>query len=702
LPLGWAQSAKLGLALIPLDPLSSQHAVDIQARLSQIESLLNTDPAQAESEASELLSIVPEHQMAMLFQGIARRLRGNAASAIEVLTLLSASSPDAPLVHLQLGLALHETGQNDRAIGSLHRAVKVKPDFGDAWLALADILIMTGDNKAADAAFTQYVNFSTSDPLLIQAANALKENRISEAEAILRGNLEQNPIDIVALCLLADVAERTDGINEAEVMLQRCLELSPSYRRARHNYAVILMRQNKITEALRESNRLLADEPKNREVRKLKAAILVRLRDYDESITICESLLNENSNEPAVWTSLGHMLKTVGRREECIGAYEKAIALAPHFGEPYWSLANLKTLQFSDEQLKEMRVQLNKPNLAEVDRLHFHFAIGKALEDRGEFDESFQNYAAGNQLRLNKRPYTASEMSDHVRRCKSLFSAEFFAARADAGANAADPIFILGMPRAGSTLVEQILASHSDVEGTMELSNMVAIAKSLDQVEIGDAGLTYPEVLVGIEEETFRQLGQSYIEQTRVQRKLGTPYFIDKMPNNFAHIGLIHLILPKARIIDIRRHPLACGFSLFKEHFAGGQNYSYSLEEIGRYYQNYVELMAHFDAVLPGRVHRLYYESLVDDTETEVRRLLDFCALPYEANCLHFYKNDRAVSTASSEQVRQPISRAAIDHWRNYEPWLDALKLSLGSLGETYPDIPEFPGSAESVSGETT
>ncbi len=493
--------------------------------------------------------------------------------------------------------------------------------------------------------------------------------------------------------MLADVfdrvADRYDRKSEAEALLMRCLELAPSYTRARHNYAVVLLRQNKAPAALRATDRLLAEEPKNPDFCKLRAAILVRLREYEESIKICEGLLDEDPNQPTVWTSIGHMLKSIGRREDSIEAYRKAIALAPHFGEPYWSLANLKTFQLSDPELESMRVELRKPDLRDEDRTQFHFAMGRALEDRGEFAESFQNYAEANRLRLKNNPYNAAELTDHVRRSLTLFTAEFFVGRASFGASAPDPIFVLGLPRSGSTLVEQILSSHSAVEGTMELPDIAAIAKSLDKSKTGPDEEKYPEALASMDQDALRKLGDSYIEQTCVQRKLDRPYFIDKMPNNFAHVGLIHLILPNACIIDVRRHPLACGLSLFKEHFARAQNFSYSLEEIGLYYRNYVEIMAHFNAVLPGRVYRVIYESLVNDTETEVRRLLEYCGLPFEESCLNFYENKRLVSTASSEQVRTPIFREGLDHWRHYEPWLGPLKAQLGSLIETYAGAPD-------------
>ncbi len=662
-------------------PVSNHH---VQARLAEIERLLGSDPGSADAKATELLQAVPGEPMAQLYQGIARRMLGNPVAAAEVLRPLAERWPDAPMPHLQLGLALREAGDDSAAASSIRRAVEVRPDFPDAWLALGDLLAAMSDRTGADEAFGSYVRHSDSVPLLVQAGRALQDERVQEAETLLRNRLRGHPNDVVALCMLADVAERTGRMGETEALLSRCLELAPGYFRARYNRTVMLLRQSKPEQALEAVDRMLAEDPRNADCRKLKAAILVRLLDYDESIRICEELLEEDPDQPTVWTSLGHMLKSVGRRQDCIAAYREAIGLAPHYGEPHWSLANLKTHRVDDELLEAMRAQLRNPSLAHADRLHFNFAMGKALEDREQFEESFEHYSEGNRLREEVAPYNPQELENHVQHSKKILTKEFFAARAGCGASDPDPIFVLGLPRSGSTLVEQILASHSAVEGTMELPNIASIAKSLENSTAAGSSGGYLSALADLDADELRELGQSYLEETRVHRKLGTPFFIDKMPNNFAHIGLIHLVLPNARIIDVRRHPMACGFSLFKEHFARAQNFSYSLETIGRYYRNYVELMSHFDTALPGRVHRVIYESLVVDTEAEIRRLLEYCALPFEDTCLNFHENARAVSTASAEQVRKPIFREGLEHWRNFEPWLGPLANELGSLVETY------------------
>ncbi|HEY5755437.1 MAG TPA: sulfotransferase, partial [Steroidobacter sp.] len=379
-----------------------------------------------------------------------------------------------------------------------------------------------------------------------------------------------------------------------------------------------------------------------------------------------------------------------GQQGDCVSTYRRAIELSPQLGEAYWSLANLKTFRFSDGDVVAMQAQLRRNDLSEEDRFHFHFSLGKAFEDTHDYSKSFEHYEQGNRLRREMVQYEPDETSHHMRRSKQLLTPEFFAAREGWGSSAPDPIFIVGLPRAGSTLLEQILSSHPLVEGTMELPDIIDMARSLGGGRARGEASKYPEVLADLSAAQLRELGDQYIANTRIQRKTDAPFFIDKMPNNFVHIGLIQLILPRARIIDARRHPLGCCFSGFKQHFARGQHFTYGLDDIGRYYRDYVELMAHFDAVLPGRVHRVIYETLVDETEREVRRLLDYCGLPFDERCLRFYENDRAVRTASSEQVRRPIYRDGVDHWQHYEIWLEPLKRALGPVLGSYPAVPEM------------
>jgi len=658
--------------------------------LAHAERLLATAPQLAAEQATEILKVVPGHPAATVLLASARRRMGDAAGALELLDAIVAAHPDWAVAHYETGLARGALRQGEAAVAALRRAVELRPNLGDAWRALADHLHATGDTEAADAAYAQHLKFSTSDPRLLEAALALVENRIAPAETLLRAHLKRFPTDIAAIRMLAEVAARLGRMADAESLLSRCLELSPSFTAARYNYASILLRLGKAERALGEVNRILEEEPRNPGYRHLKAAVLGRIGDFDESIRLYAEVLEEYSGRAKSWMSYGHALKSAGRADDCIAAYRKSIAMAPSLGEAWWSLANMKTFRFTEAEFAAMRAELEKPGLGIEDRFHFHFTLGKALEDAGDWSGAFEHYRQGNLLRRKVVHFDADEQTAHVRRSKALFSKEFFGSRAGSGAAAADPIFILGMPRAGSTLLEQILSSHSAVEGTMELPDVIALSRELGERRKRAVASKYPEVLATLDAERLRALGERYLAQTRIQRHTAAPRFIDKMPNNFAHIGLIHLMLPNAKIIDARRHPLGCCFSLFKQHFARGQHFSYDLGELGRYYRDYVELMAHFDQVLPGRVHRVLYERMVDDTENEVRRLLDYCGLPFEEACLRFYENERAVRTASSEQVRQPIYREGLDHWRHFEPWLGPLKEALGSVLDAWPEAPAF------------
>lgn len=542
--------------------------------------------------------------------------------------------------------------------------------------------------EAAPSEVDRVLAQSVRDPRLIQAGLALVEGRLAVAERLLRPHLKEKPTDIAAIRMMAELAGRLGRYGDSEALLRRALELAPGFTAARANLATVLYRQNRPAEAIEVLDALLDDQPDNPSHQNLKAAALGRIGGYEEAIALYADLLARQPGHSKVWMSYGHVLKTVGRRDEGIAAYRRAIALAPALGEAWWSLANLKTVKLGEGDVAAMSAALDTPGLSGEDRFHIHFALGKALEDLGESERSFLHYAEGNRLRRAAIAYDPAEIEDHVERSVALFTPGFFAERSGTGCTLPDPIFILGMPRAGSTLIEQILASHPAVEGTMELPDLPALARKVGGRKLRSEAGAYPERLAELSPEELRALGEDYLERTRVQRRTGRPFFIDKMPNNWAHVGFIHLILPNAKIIDSRRHPLACGFSNFKQHFARGQGFSYDLGELGRYYSAYVRLMAHFDAVLPGRVHRVIHERLVDNPEAEVRRLLDHLGLPFDPACLRFHENERAVRTASSEQVRRPINREGLDQWRAYEKWLGPLKKALGPVLDAYPEAP--------------
>jgi tetratricopeptide (TPR) repeat protein len=652
--------------------------------------LLQRDPLLASEQAEEILKVVPGHPGATLLLGSARRAAGNSQAALAVLQPLIATQPAWAAAHYELGMTLSDLDRHEEALTALRRAVELRPDLPDAWREIGDRLAVRGDSEGAHAAYARHIKASTKDPRLMSAAAALSENQIPKAELLLREHLKKYPTDVAAIRMLAEVAGRLGRYIDAENLLARCLELAPSFNAARFNYALALHRQAKYAPALKHIEMLTAAEPHNSSYRNSKAVILAMIGEYPQSIEIYADILAKHPEHSKIWTSYGHALTTAGRTAEGIAAYRRAIALDPKDGEPYYSLANLKTFRFEDAELEAMRQHLADPAIKNEDRVPFHFAIGKALEDSRNFADSFAHYAEGNKLRLARVGWDPEEVTTLVQRSKALFTHEFFAARKDFGAPAADPIFVVGMPRAGSTLVEQILASHSSVEGTMELPNIMSLAATLGKKRGPGEKPVYPEVLAGLSAEECRTLGEQYLEETRIQRKTAKPFFIDKMPNNFLHIGAIRLLLPRARIIDARRHPMACCFSNFKQNFARGQRYTYSLEYLGRYYRDYVELMAHFDEVAPGAIHRVIYENMVSDTEGEVRRLLEFCGLAFEPATLKFYENERAVRTASSQQVRQPIYREGIDQWRNFEPWLEPLRHPLGTVLTAYPEVPQF------------
>ena len=661
----------------------------LDVALTHTARLLATQPALAAEQASEILKVAPGHPLATLLLGVARRSCGDLAAAVQILEPLVADQPKWAAAHYEYGVALGALGRGDGAIAALRRAVGLKPDLGDGWLALAGHLTAVGDSAGADSAYARHLRCSTKDPRLMDAAAALCENRIPQAEALLREHLKQRPTDVAAIRMFAEVAARLERYGDSEKLLARCLELAPGFSAARRNYATVLHRQYKDVAALEEVERLLAKDPRDPTCRNLKAAILGGLGRYEESIELYAGVLADYPQQEKVWLNYGHALKTAGRQEEGVAAYRRCIALAPNSGAAYWSLANLKTFRFAPSDVAAMQAQLAGGDPTPDDRVQLHFALGKALEDAASYEASFQHYAEANRLRRASAAYDAQRTTARLERSRQILTREFFGARGGYGADAADPIFIVGLPRAGSTLLEQILASHSAVEGTMELPDLISMARAL-AVDARGAGPPYPALLAHLSASDCRALGEQYIRQTRVQRRTQKPYFIDKMPNNFAYLGFVQLILPNARIIDARRHPLACCFSVFRQHFARGQQFAYDLEDLGRYYRDYVALMSHFNNVLPGRIHRVIYERLVEDTETEVRHLLEYCGLPFEEGCLRFYENDRAVRTASSEQVRQPIFRDALEHWRHFEPWLGPLKAALGPALGAYPDTPGF------------
>jgi len=575
----------------------------------------------------------------------------------------------------------------DAAAGQARAILQSRPFEARAHRLLGRALRRLGREAEADAADAAALDSAAHDPLLREAGLALASGRFQEAERLLRPRLHARDDDVAAILMLGEIALALGLAGEAEKLVRRAIGLAPGCAEARLRLATILVQQNEIAQSIEALDAILARQPDHFDARLAKAATLGQLGHYGEAAALLEAMLPAFPDRAALWLAYGNVLKTLGRAVESVAAYRRAIAGDPGAGEAYWSLANVKTGALDGSDLPAMESALRAAR-DDMQKLLLHFALGTALEEAGDYSASFAHYAEGNRLRRAQLPWSAEASQEEIGRTKVLFTAAFMAEREGQGCDAPDPIFILGLPRAGSTLIEQILASHSMVEGTSELPVVPMLIQKLLGESWRDPGARYPELLTGLGPARLRALGQECIEASRLYRHTDRPFYIDKLPNNWLNIGFIRLILPKARIIDARRHPLDCCVSNFKQYFARGQAFSYGLRDLGLYYRDYLDLLDHFDDLAGGRVHRVVHEQLVAEPEAEIRRLLNGLELPFEESSLRFHENARAVRTASAEQVRRPISRAALGRWQNFEPWLGPLKDALGPAIDAYPGAP--------------
>jgi tetratricopeptide (TPR) repeat protein len=640
--------------------------------------LLHSDPARSEQLCRQALRR-GDDPGARLLLAAALRLQGDAAGAFEITRPLALENPNWPGAQYEHALALAGLERHAEALERLNKLAG-QADLPGLWRAIGDQYWAMGDRRSAEQEYLRHLETRQFEPLVHEALASLQRKDRDAAERLLKRQLELFPDDVLAQRHLAEIYSAADRFEDAEALLHALLERAPSFALARFGLASVLLHDHRLPPALEQIDQLVASDPGRREYLQLKAKILGRLGRSEEAAACTETILSAHPGDALAWIAYGHFLRMLGRRGDCERAYRKAIALNPGLGEAYWGLANLKTFQFDAADIAAMRQQAERVDAE--NRASLLFALGKALEDAHDYEGAFEAYSRANAEHRGRTPYDAEERPNAVRRARTVYTPEFFAARAGVGSPADDPIFIVGMPRSGSTLVEQILASHSSVEGTMELIELLAMVRKLRRE--GE----FPEMLREAPPARLRALGEEYLQRSRAFRRTDAPRFLDKMPNNFSQVGLIQLILPNARIIDVRRNPLACCLSIFKMQWATGQTFAYGLEDIGAYYRSYVDLMTHFDAALPGRVHRVIYENLVADTETEVRRLLHACGLPFEEQCLRFYENKRTVLTPSSEQVRQPIYTAGLESWRPFEPWLEPLKRALGPVLDAYPEAP--------------
>jgi tetratricopeptide (TPR) repeat protein len=639
---------------------------------------------EALASAQALLQDLPENRDLLLAAATSLRCLTRIDDALATLDRLEQTHPRFSRLHQERGLAYVALRDAPRSIESLLRAVNINPALPMSWRMLEGVYRLSGELENAATAAAHVATLKTLPPEVVTATSLFSDGDLVPAEQIVRAYLLTHGDHPEAMRLLAKIGLARDVLDDAETLLEAVLILAPEHRAARYEYAQALVLRHKYAQANAQIQGLLKLEPSNPDYRATAATAAVGLGDHEAAIELYRGLLAEMPNAPDLHLWLGHALKTVGRASEAVEAYRAAANARPGFGDAYWSLANLKLYRFEDAEIARMRAEEASQTIALVDHYHLCFALGKALEDRGETAESWSYYERGNGLKRSESRYRPEILETNTAEQIKVCTRTFFERRTGWGAPDLDPIFIVGLPRSGSTLLEQILSSHSQVDGTQELPDIQAMVLELQGRDPDLDHPRYPAALSAMSQEDFVRLGEKYLADTRVYRT-GRPRFIDKMPNNFRHISLIHLILPNARIIDARREPMSCCFSNLKQLFAQGQEFVYSVEDIARYYRTYLDLMQHWDGALPGRILRVHHEDVVADLESSVRRLLDYCGLPFEPGCIQFHKTQRSVRTPSSEQVRQPIFRDGLDQWKTYEPWLTPLKTTLGDALERYP-----------------
>ena len=658
---------------------------EIDTLLGQARGLLQDGRfADAIAACQVAIALDRDHGDALYTLAVAQRYQRQFADALATTDRLISLDDRNGRAFQERGHCLRDMGDPDGAFAAYQAAVAHNNALAASWAMLADYHHAAGRTQAAGLARAQQEYLSALPPELLSVASLIQEGRFRKAENLCRHFLQTHGHHVEAMRFLADIGANFSSFEEAEFLLQSAVMLEPDNSGAHFDYVGVLNKRQKFAQALEQAALLREKEPGNTQLDMLYANQSLAVGNFDDALDIYRQCAAETPDNPGIHLTLGHALKTIGRLPDAVAAYRRAHDVRPDFGDAWWSLANLKTYRFSDDDITRMRALEAADTTQLVDRYHLSFALGKALEDQGAYADSFACYERGNRLKREEVRYDWTRIDQEMKLQIEHCTPALFAAKQGSSCAAPDPIFIVGLPRAGSTLLEQILASHSMVEGTMELPNILALAHRIDgRRRVGEEA-RYPANLTELTADELTGFGEAYIRDTAIHRKLGTPYFIDKMPNNFRHIGLISLILPNAKIIDARRDPMSCCFSGFKQLFAEGQEFTYGLEEIGHYYRGYVELMAHWDDVLPGRVLRVDYEDVVGDLETQVRRILDHVGLPFEQACLDFHQSARAVRTPSSEQVRQPIFTSGLDQWQHYDPWLAPLRAALGPDAEAH------------------
>lgn len=659
-----AENQSRGLDMPMLQRLMASNQFDVALRY--LNEFLSTSPGHADAHyfAAACLRYLRRFDEASFHLSEVRRIEPNHSRALQ-----------------EQGHLFRDMGKPNEAMAFYHQATRQNPSLIAAWQSQLSILQQRGDHARAQGVIEQVRYLSSLPPPLLVVSDLVAQGKLVKAEKLVRQFLQQVPHHVEAMRLLADIGVRLGILDDAELLLDAAVQMAPDHLQLRVDYLQTLRKRQKFAAAFEQAQWLLEKRPDNPQFQSLFAIESMQTGDYDTAVAFLDKVLLRLPGEPTTLTTRGHALKTAGHHAQAVDSYRAAVTSDPRHGEAWYALSNLKTYAFSDEELVTMHGLEEEGALTPNDRVHLSFALGKAYEDRHIFDKSFEYYSRGNRIKKIQSRYDADSMTTEMQRQKEIVTRALVEKVAEGGCQSPDPIFILGMPRAGSTLLEQILSSHSQVDGTLELPNVLALAQRLRRGKRISGVSHYPDVLKDLTADDLRGFGEAYIEETRIHRQ-GAPFFIDKMPNNFRHVGLIKMMLPNAKIIDARRAAPACCFGGFKQLFAEGQEFSYDLADIGQYYRDYVDLMDHWQQVFPGEILIVQYEHVVDDLESQVHRVLDFCGLPFEKACLNFHQTQRAVRTASSEQVRQPLYRSGLDQWRNFEPWLDPLKKALGQRFE--------------------
>ncbi len=624
-----------------------------------------------------ILNQDPEDQEALYILAVCHRYNDDSQTALTTLDKLLDRSPDYARAYQERGHIYRKQAQRDDALKDYERAVELNPALLVSWQNLTKLHLDCGQSERSRICEKHSERLLKLPPELLSVTSMIHERKLYQAEQLCRAFVQKNRQHVEGMRLLAKIATELGILDDADFLLESCLEFEPDFLAARYDYSQVLFKRQRFQKSMEQAALLLKHQPSIPAFRLLYANAAVPVGEFDKALEYYDQLIEDNPDNLRYHMLKGHALKSLGERQRAIQAYQRAAKIKPDHGDAWWSLANVKTYHFEEAEIAQMQRAEADAATESVDRYQLCFALGKSFEDSENYAAAFEHYARGNQLKLAETRYRSERTDDEFARQQATCTRQFFNDRAGFGVQSNEPIFIVGMPRAGSTLLEQILASHPMVDGTIELPDIMSLAQKLGGRHKIDEESRYPAILETLDQQQFESFGKQYLKSTQVYRKDGD-YFTDKMPNNFRHIGLIQLLFPNCKIVDARRHPMACCFSNFKQLFGDGQEFSYGLEEVGHYYSGYVELMDHWENALPGKILRVQYEDVVEDLETQVRRLLDFLGLPFDQRCIDFHKNERAVHTPSAEQVRQPVYKSGLEQWKNFESFLDPLKESLG------------------------